>query len=231
MERRVYGYIRVSTTMQSEDGVSLQNQRERVEGWAKANGLTVAEVFTDAGISGKRADNRPALQQALEVVTKSKGILVVYSLSRMSRSVKDAITISERLDKAGADLVSLSERLDTSTASGKMTFRMMAVLAEFERDQLSERVASAMGHLKAQNKRVGKVPFGWDLLPDGETLEPNAKEQAVLSRIVGLHAQGQSLRAIAATLNGEGVAAKTGNHWHPETIRGLVKRHSLEVAA
>jgi DNA invertase Pin-like site-specific DNA recombinase len=231
MERKVYGYIRVSTTMQSEDGVSLQNQRERVEGWAKANGLTVAEVFTDAGISGKRADNRPALLEALDAVSKAKGILVVYSLSRMSRSVKDAITISERLDKAGADLVSLSERLDTSTASGKMTFRMMAVLAEFERDQLSERVASAMGHLKAQGKRVGKVPFGWDLLADGETLEPNAQEQAVISSIVGLHAEGQSLRTIAATLNGKGVAAKTGSHWHPETIRGILKRSALQVAA
>ena len=135
--RQVYGYVRVSTTMQSEGGVSLANQTERIEAWAKANGLEVAGVFTDAGISGKRADNRPALQQALEAVGKAKGVLVVYSLSRMSRSVKDAITISERLEKAGADLVSLSERLDTSTASGKMTFRMMAVLAEFERDQLS----------------------------------------------------------------------------------------------
>jgi DNA invertase Pin-like site-specific DNA recombinase len=217
--------------MQSEDGVSLANQSERIAAWAKANGLEVSEVFTDAGISGKRADNRPALQQALDAVSKSKGILVVYSLSRMSRSVKDAITISERLDKAGADLVSLSERLDTSTASGKMTFRMMAVLAEFERDQLSERVASAMGHLKAQNKRVGKIPFGWDLLTDGETLEANQDEQKVIGKIMELHGQGLSLRAIAKTLNDQGVAAKTGNHWHPETVRGLVKRNSMEVAA
>jgi DNA invertase Pin-like site-specific DNA recombinase len=229
--RKVYGYARVSTTMQSEDGVSLANQSERIGAWAKANGLEVAEVFTDAGISGKRADNRPALQHALDTVTKAKGILVVYSLSRMSRSVKDAIMISERLDKAGADLVSLSERLDTSTASGKMTFRMMAVLAEFERDQLSERVASAMGHLKAQGKRVGKVPFGFDLLADGESLEPNKGEQKVITEIMRLHGQGLSLRSIARTLNDRGTAAKEGTHWHPETVRGLVKRNSLQVAA
>lgn len=144
MERKVFGYSRVSLERQVEK-TSLDAQKSRIEAWALANGLTVDQTFTDAGISGKRADNRPALQEALEAVIKTKGILVVYSLSRLARSTKDAIGISERLDRAGADLVSLSEKLDTSTASGKMVFRMMAVLAEFERDQLAERVTTEIG--------------------------------------------------------------------------------------
>jgi DNA invertase Pin-like site-specific DNA recombinase len=229
--RQVYGYVRVSTTMQSEGGVSLANQSERIEAWAKANGLEVAQVFTDAGISGKRADNRPALQQALEAVGKAKGVLVVYSLSRMSRSVKDAITISERLDKAGADLVSLSERLDTSTASGKMTFRMMAVLAEFERDQLSERVTSAMGHLKTLGKRVGKIPYGYDLAADGETLKPSKAEQAGIAAMVQMDAEGMSLRKIAKALTQRGIRAKGGRDWHPESVRLVIKRSTLTAAA
>ena len=227
--RQVYGYCRVSTSQQSSEGVSLDNQRERIEAWAKANGLEVAQVFTDAGISGKRADNRPALQQALEAVSKAKGILVVYSLSRMSRSVKDAITISEGLEKAGADLVSLSERLDTSNASGKMTFRLMAVMAEFERDQLSERVASAMGHLKAQGRRVGRIPYGWDCF-DGRNLTVNATEQDVIDRMVEMD-QTMSLREIARTLTAQGIKAKGGRNWHPESVRLVIKRASLKVAA
>lgn len=75
-------------------------------------------------------------------------MLVVYSLSRLARSTTDAIAISERLAKSGADLVSLSEWIDTTSASGKMVFRMLAVLAESERDLVSERTKTAMAHLR-----------------------------------------------------------------------------------
>lgn len=92
----------------------------------------------DAGLSGKRADNRPELQKALDAVTKCSGVLLVYSLSRLARSTKDTLAISDRLEKADADLVSLSERIDTTSAAGKMVFRMLAVLAEFERDLVSD---------------------------------------------------------------------------------------------
>lgn len=228
MERKVYGYSRVSLDRQV-DGVSLSAQSARIEAWAKANGLEVAEVFTDAGISGKRADNRPALQQALTAVSKAKGILVVYSLSRLARSTKDCISISEGLDKAGADLVSLSEKLDTSTASGKMVFRMMAVLAEFERDQLAERVTGALRHLQAQGKRTGRVPFGWDC-GDGVNLTPNAAEQAVIAQMVEMDAT-MSLREIAKALTLRGIKAKGGADFHPESVRLIIKRATLRTAA
>ena len=69
----------------------------------------------------------------------------------------DALVISERLERAGADLVSLSEKIDTTTAAGKMVFRMLAVLSEFERDQLSERTAAAM----AAERRPRRAVPGW----------------------------------------------------------------------
>src|SRR5438445_303625 len=132
-------YCRVSTELQAHEGVSLEVQQTRIRGWCEVNGYTLAGVHIDAGLSGSRADNRPALQAALGEACRTKAALVVYSLSRLARSTKDAIAISERLAKSGADLVSLSERIDTTSASGKMIFRMLAVLAEFERDQISER--------------------------------------------------------------------------------------------
>ncbi len=107
-------------------------------------------------------------------------MLIVYRLSRLARSTKDTIAIGERLDRAGADLVSLSEKLDTTSAAGKMVFRMMAVLAEFERDQVSERTATAMAHKKEKGERVGTIPFGFDLSADGIALTKNPKEQAAL---------------------------------------------------
>ena len=74
------------------------------------------------------------------------------------------MAIGNSLAKSEAELVSLSERIDTTSASAKMVFRMLAVLAELERDQVSGRTRVAMRHLRARGRRYSRfVPFGWDL--------------------------------------------------------------------
>jgi len=219
------GYIRVSTTGQVEDGVSLEAQRERIAAWCLASGVELGEVFVDAGLSGKRADNRPALQQALDVACRAGGALVVYSLSRLARSVRDTLAIAERLGKSGADLVSLSERIDTTSAAGKMVFRMLAVMAEFERDLVSERTVMAMVHKRRRNERVGKVPYGYDLTDDGVTLVRNESEQRVLVRIHDLRAKGYSLREVPGELTKQGVLTKEGkSRWSHATVQRIVNR-------
>lgn len=218
-------YIRVSTEGQATDGVSLDAQRAKIEAWCTANDYTLAMVCVDAGISGKRADNRPQLQQALDAVCEAKGVLIVYSLSRLARSTKDTITISERLDKAGADLVSLSERIDTTSAAGKMVFRMLAVLNEFERDLISERTSAAMAHKRAKGERLGTIPFGYDVAPDGVSLVRNEEQQKALLMIHKLREEGLTFRAIAAELDSRGIAPKTGKGaWHFGTIAQILKR-------
>lgn len=93
----------------------------------------------------------------------------MYSLSRLARSTKDAIAISDRLAKSGADLVSLSDRIDTTTATGTMAFRLLSAIAEFEADLVAERTKRALGHLRSQGKRIsGRIPYGYDLATDGQ---------------------------------------------------------------
>ena len=218
-------YIRVSTEGQVTDGVSLDAQRAKIEAWCLVNDVQMGQVFVDAGISGKRADNRPQLQAALDTVCNDGGVLVVYSLSRLARSTKDTIVISERLDKAGADLVSLSEKLDTTSAAGKMVFRMMAVLAEFERDQVSERTCSAMAHKKSKGERVGTVPFGYDLSADGVTLVENADQLRAIELIHNLKEKGYSLRAIAEALDTAGITTKKGaKTWNHKSVSNILSR-------
>ena len=221
---KAIGYCRVSTEGQAVDGVSLDAQKAKIKAWADLNGFELVGVEVDAGLSGGRADNRPGLQAALSAACQHKAALVVYSLSRLARSTKDAISISERLDRAGADLVSLSERIDTTSAAGKMIFRLLAVMAEFERDQISERTCAAMQHMKSTGKRVGTIPFGFDCL-DGENLTPNAVEQAVIKTIRGLKESGETLRAIAAELERRGMKTKTGGaKWSPKVIADILRK-------
>lgn len=215
------GYIRVSTEGQATDGVSLDAQRAKIEAWCSLNDYELAAVHVDAGISGKSADNRPGLQAALSECRKGCA-LVVYSLSRLARSTRDTIEISERLNKVGADMVSLSEKIDTTTAAGKMVFRMLAVLAEFERDQISERTASAMQFKKAKGERVGSVPYGYFLDGDNITLIENPAEQAVIRQARELKESGLSLRAIAAKLDERGFAARNGRHFQATQIQRMV---------
>lgn len=217
------GYIRVSTQGQADDGVSVEMQETKLRQWAALNDVELVAIHTDEGLSGKNTV-RPGLQAALAEVKAHKGALVVYSLSRLSRSTRDTLTISEQLDKAGADLVVLSEKIDTSTASGRMVFRMLAAMNEFEREQLAERTSQAMQHMKAQGRRVGSIPHGYKLGADGEHIVPDSHEQEVLCQVAALKAQGMTLRGISAELARLGVFNREGRPFNPNSVRNMVQR-------
>lgn len=221
MTQQAVGYIRVSTEGQVVDGVSLDAQRAKIEAWCLLNDFDLVAVHVDAGISGKSALNRPGLQDALADCGRGSA-LVVYSLSRLARSTRDTLDISDRLNKAGADLVSLSEKIDTTSAAGKMIFRLLAVMAEFERDQISERTTSALQYKKSKGERVGSVPYGRDLADDGVALLVNADEQAVIALARELKASGLSLRKIAAELERRGFVSRAGTVFLPAQIQRMV---------
>jgi DNA invertase Pin-like site-specific DNA recombinase len=222
----VIGYIRVSTEGQVEDGVSLDAQREKIEAWAKLHDETEIVIYKDAGISGASMDQRPGLQDALREACKRRAALVVYSLSRLARSTRDTLSISDRLAKSGAELVSLSERIDTTSASGKMVFRLLAVLAEFERDQISERTRAAMAHMRRSGRRISRfAPYGWDFDSEGDVLVSNPDDQRVVSRMAELRTQGLSFQATAERLSKEGVPTKhSGRPWTPKVVWTAVRR-------
>lgn len=215
-------YLRVSTTGQAEDGVSLEMQELKARQWCELNEYTVKAVLVDAGVSGKSMDKREGLQNALKIVKKGDA-LVVYSLSRLARSVRDTMEISELLNSKGVDLVSLSEKIDTTSAAGKMVFRMLAVLSEFERDQVSERTTAALQHKKAKGERVGSIPYGFYLAEDGINLIRHDEEQRAIGLATELNSQGLSLRKIATKLTENGYTPRNGAAWHPQTIKNILE--------
>lgn len=221
----VIGYVRVSTEVQATDGISLEAQRARIEAWAAAHGAELAGVFVDAGLSGKRADNRPELQRALALACRTRGVLVVYSLSRLARSTRDAIEIAERLRKARANLVSLTEAIDTTSATGKLVFQVLAVLAEFERNLTSERTSAALAHKRSRGERVSRyAPYGWRFAEDGTTLVADRREQMVLRSVRELRESGLSLRAVSAALAARGIFARNGRPFAPKVLLSVTNR-------
>ena len=216
-------YTRVSTDEQATEGVSLDAQAAKLAAWANLNDAEIIGSYTDAGLSGTRED-RPGLTAAIAHACKEGAVVVVYSLSRLSRSTTLTIKLADELAKHGADLVSLSEKIDTTTAAGRMVFRLLSSLAEFERDQIAERTKAALSHKKAKGERVGSIPFGYDLAADGINLVPNAAQQEALTLIAELRAAGLSLRQIASELTNRRIPTKKGNAWQAASILRILNR-------
>lgn len=216
---KAVGYVRVSTAGQAADGVSLDAQKAKITAWATANDYSLVAIYEDAGITGTSMDKRPGLQAAMAATGKGMA-LVAYSMSRLARSTKDMIAIAEQMHKRGADLVSLSERIDTTSAAGKMVFRMMAVLDEFQRDQISERTTDALAHKKSKRETYAALPLGY--VDQAGQLVPVDEELRVVAEIKEMRADGMSLERIAADLNSRGIIGKRGGKFHGMTIKKIL---------
>jgi DNA invertase Pin-like site-specific DNA recombinase len=143
------GYIRVSTIEQHTD---RQDDRMEQEG--------VEKIFTEK-ISGKDT-NRPQLKAMLEFIGEGD-IVYVTEISRLARSTIDLYNISTQIRDKGAELKSLKEEIDLSSATGKLTFGIMAVIAQFERDLLKERQMEGIRAARARGKKWGApMQYGKD---------------------------------------------------------------------
>jgi site-specific DNA recombinase len=149
---------------------------------------------------------------------------VTYSISRLARSTRDMLEIAERLDAKGADLVSMTEKIDTTTAAGRMVFKMLAVLADFERDQIGERTKLALMHKKSKGEVYAATPFGFEAIA-GRLVEVK-RESAIVANILKMREAGKSLADIANHLNASGIEGKRGGRWFPSTVRYLIQRQA-----
>ena len=136
------GYARVSTDDQHLD---LQLSALR--------GAGCKRIYDDRK-SGAGLD-RPGLSQALDVVREGD-VLVVWRLDRLARSLKDLITLSQRLDAARVGLKSLQESVDTSTASGRLFFHIMGALGGFEGNLIRERTRAGLDAARRRGRKGGR---------------------------------------------------------------------------
>jgi site-specific DNA recombinase len=217
---KAIGYIRVSTEEQAREGVSLDMQRDKIAAWVNLHDAELVKICADEGVSGTRSD-RDGLRQAIETTKQSKAVLVVYSISRLSRSTLHTLSIAEELDKAGCELVSIQENIDTTTPAGRVVFRVLAALSEFERDQLAERTRHGMAQKRAQGFRIGSVPHGYKA-DKGGRLVPVKAEQKVINRVKKLRQQGLSLRQISAELEKHGWFNRRGHPYNPKSISTML---------
>jgi DNA invertase Pin-like site-specific DNA recombinase len=226
-DMQAVGYVRVSTDRQAEQGVSLEAQEAKIRAMATVQGVDLVEVIVDGGESAKSL-KRPGVERLLGLVNSGKvQAVIIAKLDRLTRSVKDLAALLELFEKRRVALVSVAESLDTGSAAGRLVITIMGAVSQWEREAIGERTRDALRHKRAQGERTGNVPYGFRLAADGRHVEPDGGEQAAVSTIKELRAQGHSLRGIALALNGKGHRTRRGTEWRLESVNRVVKRGAI----
>lgn len=167
------GYARVST---DDQDTQLQTGKLKEAGCER--------IFTEAA-SGGRWD-RPELHRLLDQL-RPRDVVVVWKLDRLSRSLKDLLTIMERIDQAGAGFQSLTEAVDTTTPAGRMMMSMLGAFAEFEREMIRERTRAGLEAARKEGRVGGRRPkLNREQRRAALEMIDGGKSQAEVARLFGV---------------------------------------------
>lgn len=227
MKVKVAGiYARVSTAEQVE-GTSLDSQVAQCEAYARAQGWKVAGRFVDEGVSGAKA-RRPALDNLISRVNSGHiDVVIVAKLDRIGRSMRHLAALLGELDDRGVNLVSVSEAFDSSTPAGRLQRNMLGSFAEFEREQIRERLLTGRDAVVRRGKYVSTVaPYGYRIETDGDRryLVVDSDEANTLRLIVDLLVnQRMTTGQVASELNARGLRPRRAQHWYGHALRNLLR--------
>lgn len=210
-------YYRVSTTKQIQSGLGLEAQRAAVEDYVDGIDGTIIGVFEEEATSGADSD-RAQLAKALALCRIKGAMLVVAKLDRLARSV----SFISQLMESGVEFVAA----DMPDAN-RLTVHVIAAIAEYERQLISERTKNSLARAKAAGTQLGN--------PNIRQLQELAvsaaktradKDAAKYSRHMRFHDPEGKLPAstLANIFNAEGVRGPKGGAWSSASIINLRKR-------
>ena len=205
------GYIRVSTDRQAASGLGLDAQRTAIEQYAARQGREIVEIYVETE-SGKLKD-RPRLNAALAHCRKAKATLVIAKLDRLARNVAFVSALME----TGTEFVAVD-----APFANRLMIHVLAAVAEWEREQISERTRAALAAAKARGVKLGT--HGVVL---GAMKRAEADRFAVQVRPAFLEARNAgcvSLREFAAYLTAVGTPTPKGANWHASNVSLLLRR-------
>ena len=197
----IYGYCRVSTIAQADEGESLGVQERQIKGWAMMRGEDVADIIVERGVSGSVPVSKRPEGGRLWKLAKRGDTIVVARLDRLFRSALDALQSVEECQRRGVSLVVI-DGLGEITGNGmaKAFLTISAAFAELERDTIRERVSTVKADQKTRGRYLGgKVPFGFVVGEAGELVEV-AEEQAMIEVARSMRRDGKPLRAIQSAI-------------------------------
>lgn len=222
MIRKVAIYARVSTTNQAEEGYSIDGQIDSLEKYCEAMGWDVYNKYIDAGFSGGSL-KRPEMANLINDVKKGLfDTVLVYKLDRLSRNVRDTLyLIKDVFNINKIDFVSIQENIDTSSAMGTLFLTLLSAIAEFEREQIKERMQlGKLGRAKAGKSMMwAKTSYGYDYDKETGSMTVNEYEALAIKEIFTSYLAGVSITKLRDKMNEEYPKQPA---WSYRTIRGIL---------
>lgn len=222
MVRKVAIYARVSTTNQAEEGYSIDGQIDSLEKYCEAMGWDVYNKYIDAGFSGGSL-NRPEMTNLINDVKNGLfDTVLVYKLDRLSRNVRDTLyLIKDVFNTNKIDFVSIQENIDTSSAMGTLFLTLLSAIAEFEREQIKERMQlGKLGRAKSgKSMQWAKTSYGYDYIKETGTLSVNPYQALIVRKMFEWYLSGMSITKLRDALNEQ---YGQGKEWSYRTVRVIL---------
>ena len=232
---KVYGYMRVSTETQADKGYGLEAQRSEIIKYAQANGIEIAELFTDAGISGAASDTA----DDNEAISKRAGLLdllatlqdgdavIVLNTSRLWRSDNTKVLIRRELMKRHARIISIEQPkydIYAKDPNDRLIAGIIELLDEWERLSIALKLARGRTvKAKGGDKPAGVCPYGYQYTDDKKAVIIDENEAALVRFMYTEGQKGRSLAQIADALNEQGVTTRQGKQWSRGGVQVILR--------
>jgi len=223
-------YVRVSTEEQAQEGFSIRGQEQKLKDYALIKDWSIYKIYTDEGISGKNITERPAVNELIADIKAGRiRNVLVFKIDRLTRSTADLLYLVELFNEHDCAFNSLMESIDTQTASGRMFLKIIGIFAEFERENIIERVKLGNERKVKEGYTLGgrRVSYGYDRSKGQEIQTINEAEAIIVRDIFEMYArQGMSITAIARALNLRGISTKEGSIWSNSQVKDILTNQS-----
>lgn len=223
--QKIIGYIRESTMGQVKDGFNLDEQERRIHMYLDLYykpGTYDLEIFREEGKSAKSL-RRPEMQKLREMaVRRELDVLIVYSLDRLTRSVSDMDTLLKLFEDNHIELVSVDEKVDTHSPQGRFFIKLIALIAEWEREIIEDRTKRGLLESARQGNYVkGTPPIGYRrIVGNRGKLEVIPELSKVITRIFNdVGKRDIPVNAVAVRMSNSKVGGRT---WREDQVRKIL---------
>jgi len=216
---KVLGYVRISSDLQ-KDGFSIDNQINRIKKYCINNDYELVDVIKDEGYSGMSI-KRKGYNELKERIKEVDNI-IVYSLSRLGRKMKDVLMFMEELRDNNCGFISIKENFNNNEIIGGLLLNIMGSINEFESKLMGERIRDVKRYKKENNLVYsGNIIYG--KYRDGDKLIDDNYELEIVNKIRELRESGLSYFRISDRLNELGILSKKGKRWYGNSVRNVFR--------
>ena len=180
--KKILGYVRVSSEIQKRKNNSIPLQKKKINEYCKLNDYDLVEIYEDDGISGMSIEKRNGYCKMIDYM-KNNDIdgVVVWSLSRLGRRMKDVVEFMDYLKRNKIGFYSIKENLNNDDKVGGLIMNILGSINEFEVEIIRERIRDIKRDKKEKGEVYGRMMYGYDNI-NGKMIE-NKFEKNIIRRI------------------------------------------------